>query len=70
MNRVIWIDQICINQSDVEEKSHQVALMSHIYKYCKEVFLWLGEDGSLFGKTIEDPDELERSGSFMIWRQY
>src|SRR6266480_2931914 len=27
----IWADQICINQNDVAERNHQVALMSKIY---------------------------------------
>lgn len=48
--RIIWVDQLCINQGDVEEKSFQVAFMPHIYKSCAEALLWLGE--------IEDVDEI------------
>ncbi|KAH7135000.1 heterokaryon incompatibility protein-domain-containing protein [Dendryphion nanum] len=40
--RVIWIDAICINQTDSIEKSTQVALMRHIYKRANEVLIWLG----------------------------
>ncbi|PVH69271.1 hypothetical protein DL98DRAFT_439400 [Cadophora sp. DSE1049] len=29
--RVIWADDICINQQDIDEKSHQVVLMGKIY---------------------------------------
>ncbi|CAH0003359.1 unnamed protein product [Clonostachys byssicola] len=32
--RVIWIDAICINQSDNNEKSAQVAMMGRIYSSC------------------------------------
>jgi hypothetical protein len=42
--RVIWADAVCINQTDVMEKNHQVALMGEIYKSASQVFLWLGLD--------------------------
>ncbi|ORY17489.1 heterokaryon incompatibility protein-domain-containing protein [Clohesyomyces aquaticus] len=39
---VLWIDAICINQDDVEEKSTQVQLMRDIYREAEHVFVWLG----------------------------
>lgn len=39
----LWIDQICINQSDGVEKSHQVRLMGRIYSSASQVLVWLGE---------------------------
>jgi hypothetical protein len=39
---VIWIDFLCINQSDKEEKSWQVALMGNIYRQAQKVIAWLG----------------------------
>ncbi|KAI1505463.1 heterokaryon incompatibility protein-domain-containing protein [Biscogniauxia marginata] len=41
--RVIWIDAICINQKDDDEKSQQVAMMGEIYKGCENCVIWLGE---------------------------
>lgn len=41
--RIIWIDALCINQSDAEEKGQQVQLMGDIYEGCEEVVMWLGE---------------------------
>ncbi|KAI1737933.1 heterokaryon incompatibility protein-domain-containing protein [Xylaria scruposa] len=41
--RDIWIDAICINQSDPEEKGHQVRLMGDIYSKATEVIIWLGD---------------------------
>ena len=35
--RRLWIDAICINQGDHEERSSQVLLMRHIYKYASRV---------------------------------
>ncbi|KAL8907164.1 MAG: hypothetical protein Q9207_001586 [Kuettlingeria erythrocarpa] len=52
--RVIWIDQLCINQADIAEKSIQLALMPRIYKSCKEVILWLGEIEAVDEITVED----------------
>lgn len=40
-----WIDQICINQEDVDERNGQVALMRRIYKRAAYVQVWLGEEG-------------------------
>lgn len=39
----LWIDQICINQDDMSERSKQVQLMGVIFKRAKRVLAWLGE---------------------------
>jgi hypothetical protein len=41
--RVIWIDQICINQSDPTERSYQVMQMQDVYRNASLVLVWLGE---------------------------
>lgn len=38
----LWIDAICIDQSSNAERSHQVALMGHIYSRATSVLVWLG----------------------------
>jgi hypothetical protein len=40
--RVLWIDAICINQDDMEERSAQVVLMRDIYRRAERVLVWLG----------------------------
>jgi hypothetical protein len=42
--RELWIDAICINQIDVEERNFQVAQMGNIYANAKEVAIWLGAE--------------------------
>lgn len=42
-NQVLWLDAICINQEDSEDKSHQVAMMADIYSQADRVIVWLGE---------------------------
>jgi hypothetical protein len=38
----LWIDAIAIDQSSDDERSHQVAMMGHIYSHAVEVLSWLG----------------------------
>jgi hypothetical protein len=40
--RIIWADAIAINQLDLKEKGHQVALMGPIYRDAQRVVVWLG----------------------------
>ena len=37
----IWIDAICINQEDIDERSAQVRLMNMIYRGAKDVIVWI-----------------------------
>ncbi|KAH8900257.1 HET-domain-containing protein [Thozetella sp. PMI_491] len=37
----IWIDAICINQADDDEKSRQIPLMSKIYSSAQATYTWL-----------------------------
>jgi Heterokaryon incompatibility protein (HET) len=41
--RTFWIDAICINQGDIEERTSQVLLMDTIYWEAYIVVAWLGE---------------------------
>ena len=40
--RKLWVDAICINQSNNAEKSHQVMLMRDIYANASRVVIWIG----------------------------
>ncbi|MCJ1438860.1 hypothetical protein MMC27_008250 [Xylographa pallens] len=42
-SRVLWIDAICINQIDTDEKNAQVTLMYMIYSQAKDVVIFLNE---------------------------
>ncbi|KAH6684557.1 heterokaryon incompatibility protein-domain-containing protein [Halenospora varia] len=43
-DRILWVDQICINQNDLAERSQQVGLMGEIYRNAVHVDIWLGEE--------------------------
>ncbi|KAK0752907.1 heterokaryon incompatibility protein-domain-containing protein, partial [Schizothecium vesticola] len=38
----LWVDAVCINQADADERNAQVALMSFIYPRAQAVVAWLG----------------------------
>lgn len=42
--RSIWVDALCINQSDDAEKSRQVRHMYAIYRAATQVIVWLGPE--------------------------
>ena len=51
--RILWIDALCINQSDIEERSSQVAFMSSVYSRAVRVIVWLGESGKDIAKLFD-----------------
>ncbi|KAF4974162.1 hypothetical protein FZEAL_8900 [Fusarium zealandicum] len=40
--RRLWVDAVCINQTDNNERNHQVGMMAAIYKGAERVLVWLG----------------------------
>ena len=42
--RLLWADQICINQADIPERSAQVNIMGKIFEQALRVVIWLGPD--------------------------
>ena len=51
--RRLWIDAICINQGNFEEKGVQVALMGSIYRRAQKVIVWLGKAPAQQESTID-----------------
>lgn len=43
-NRTLWVDALCIDQSDMDERIHQVRLMGDVYAKADRVVIWLGEE--------------------------
>ncbi|EFQ86072.1 hypothetical protein PTT_18789 [Pyrenophora teres f. teres 0-1] len=48
-----WIDAICINQEDPEERTCQVTMMATIYQSAHIVHAWLGEEDNDTGPAFE-----------------
>jgi len=51
-DRVLWIDAICIDQADVEERNRQVELMAYIFGRAKKVIVWLGAINAEFEPPV------------------
>ncbi len=40
--RILWVDALCINQQNIQERGGQVSLMGEIYSRCHQCLIWLG----------------------------
>jgi hypothetical protein len=71
---LFWIDSMCINQDDVEEKTNQIQLLKNIYSSATCVLSWLGSVGAgsnLAMKYLCGVDvEAERSVNALLNRRY
>ena len=41
--RTLWVDSLCINQSDKVERGQEVQKMRDIYKFARAVIVWIGD---------------------------
>ncbi|KAK7913890.1 HET-domain-containing protein [Apiospora marii] len=60
----LWVDAICINQHDVDERNTQVQRMGDIYSLAESVISWLGPGTELSNLAMQrlqniDPLEIE-----------
>lgn len=49
----LWIDAICIDQSNIEEKNQQVRMMGSIYSQALRVLVWLGLSASVSAALLK-----------------
>lgn len=60
----VWVDWICINQKDVEERNNQVQLMAVIYGEADCVYVWLGHHIADSEKAFDFIPELLKMDQF------
>lgn len=58
--RPIWVDAICIDQNDAEEKAVQVPLMHRIYSSAQTVLVWPGRLDQIALDCARDLQEIPR----------
>ncbi|KAM0809267.1 putative Heterokaryon incompatibility domain-containing protein [Seiridium cardinale] len=51
--RALWVDALCINQSDIAERNTQVPLMRDIYMSCQCAIVWLGKNDMFTRSAFE-----------------
>jgi len=51
--RILWVDVICIDQSNNTEKGSQILLMAEIYAKASRVIVWLGEAQEYRDQALE-----------------
>lgn len=54
LERIIWVDAICINQQNLNERGSQVQRMAMIYALANRVIVWLGEAGDNSDQALEE----------------
>lgn len=63
---ILWVDALCINQEDMEERTQQVQLMGDIYKMCKKVIVYLGDRLDGMDRLDEPPPEVVLFGQDVL----
>lgn len=58
----LWVDQICIDQRNIRERNHQVALMSKVYTTSEFVLVWLEDQVTANVSTSQAALEFCKSG--------
>lgn len=59
-DRTLWVDFVCIDQSNLEERGSQVGLMSDIYRNGKHNLVFLGDGSGKAALTIATIRELNQ----------
>ena len=59
-SRLLWCDQISINQDDISERSAQVNMMGEIFKRAERVLMYLGPDDEVEPKALMAKDLIMR----------
>ncbi|KAK0302136.1 hypothetical protein LTR01_008933 [Friedmanniomyces endolithicus] len=57
----LWVDALCINQSDKCEQSEQVRRMDSVYRNATRVTIWLGEETGSTAEAFDLLEELRKS---------
>lgn len=69
---LLWVDTLCINQTDLQERSHQVNMMGKIYSKADRVLIWLGEESQDSYLAMDCPKDVPEARvlktSWVRWR--
>jgi hypothetical protein len=60
IDRTLWVDAVCIDQSNDQERGHQVSHLGHIYHHADQVVFYLGQPTDTTGVILDSLKLLER----------
>lgn len=62
--RCVWIDSLCVNQANPDERGDQVSLMADIFRYAELVWVYLGPSSKQV-HDAQDPEACEQH--LVLW---
>lgn len=65
--RVLWVDALCINQSDSHEKTDQVKAMVKIYENASRTLVWLGRASPCSSNAMDIIERLDQVS--VLWKE-
>lgn len=65
----LWIDALCIDQKNVQERNEQIKLMAGIYRNCKKLLVWLGVENDGSDIAMDYIEKSADAGGFNTWRR-
>lgn len=67
--RVFWIDAICVDQDNLQERGHQVRRMADIYTRADRVVVWLGSGSLHTGSAMKALEMLSHNvqADWSLW---
>ncbi|KAI9641711.1 hypothetical protein NHQ30_009567 [Ciborinia camelliae] len=64
--RIFWVDALCINQDDLDERAAQVALMRRVYSDATIVLIWLGPEAEGSERAMQSVERFDKE----YWKTY
>ncbi|KAM3423924.1 hypothetical protein BST61_g1318 [Cercospora zeina] len=65
MPRRLWVDAICINQADLDEKNQQIPLMRDIYLSATRTLMYIGEASESLGPYFQAKQSMTMRYDFL-----
>ncbi|KAF7553046.1 hypothetical protein G7Z17_g3902 [Cylindrodendrum hubeiense] len=65
--RTLWVDAICINLADMDERNNQANMMPYIYSRAEKVLAWLGPARQRFTEDELNDMKSPKSRCYMVW---
>jgi hypothetical protein len=69
-DRILWVDAICIDQSNRKERGHQVRQMGGVYSQAERVVVWLGPATDYTNVLMDSLKRLEQESNKLVYKDW